>query len=65
MAAVDNAKVLDDMARIARDEHTQLNVVVDIDLGLKRCGVPPGEAAAALAQASGSPRPPLPRRDGL
>ena len=50
MAAVDNSKVLDDMSRIARDEHTQLNVVVDIDLGLKRCGVPPGEPAAALAQ---------------
>jgi len=50
MAAVDNAKVLEDMARIAREEHTPLNVVVDIDLGLKRCGVPPGEAAASLAQ---------------
>jgi D-serine deaminase-like pyridoxal phosphate-dependent protein len=50
MAVVDNPKVLDDMARIARDERIPLNVVVDIDLGLKRCGVPPGEAAAALAQ---------------
>ena len=50
IAAVDNAKVLDDMARIAQEAHTPLNVVVDIDLGLKRCGVAPGDAAAALAQ---------------
>ena len=50
MAAVDNAKVVDDMARIARDSRAPLNVVVDVDLGLKRCGVSPGEAAAALAQ---------------
>jgi len=50
LAAVDNTQVVDDMARIARDTRTPLNVVVDLDLGLKRCGVPPGEAAAALAQ---------------
>ncbi len=50
IVAVDNAKIVDDMARIARDKRAELNVVVDVDLGLKRCGVPPGEPAAALAK---------------
>lgn len=50
MAVVDSAQVLDDMARIAGDARATLNVVVEIDIGLKRCGVPPGAAAAALAQ---------------
>ena len=48
MAVVDNAKVVDDMARIAREKRVGLNVVVD--LGLKRCGVQPGAAAAALTK---------------
>lgn len=50
IAAVDDAKVVDDMARVARDKHAELNVVVDVDLGLKRCGVPPGGPAVALAK---------------
>jgi D-serine deaminase-like pyridoxal phosphate-dependent protein len=50
MAVVDNPRVLEDMARIGRAAHSTLNVLVEIDLGLKRCGVPPGEAAADLAQ---------------
>jgi D-serine deaminase-like pyridoxal phosphate-dependent protein len=50
VVAVDNAKVVADMARIARDTHAELNVVVDVDLGLKRCGVQPGEPAVALAK---------------
>ena len=49
-AAVDHPKVIDDMARIARDTRTALNVVVEVDLGLKRCGAAPGEPTAALAQ---------------
>jgi D-serine deaminase-like pyridoxal phosphate-dependent protein len=50
IAAVDNERVVDDMARIARGKKALVNVVVDIDLGLKRCGVPPGEAALTLAK---------------
>jgi D-serine deaminase-like pyridoxal phosphate-dependent protein len=50
MAAVDHPKVIDDMARIGRDTGTVLNVLVEVDLGLKRCGAAPGEAAAALAR---------------
>ncbi len=38
------------MARLARDRKTEVNVLVDVDLGLKRCGMPPGEPAAALAK---------------
>ena len=50
IVAVDSAKVLADMARIARQTHADLHVVVDVDLGLKRCGVQPGEPAVALAK---------------
>jgi D-serine deaminase-like pyridoxal phosphate-dependent protein len=50
LLAVDNAKVVADMARLARNRKAEVNVLVDVDLGLKRCGAPPGEAAAALAR---------------
>jgi D-serine deaminase-like pyridoxal phosphate-dependent protein len=50
IVAVDNARVVDDLARVARDEHVELNVVVDVDLGLRRCGVQPGEPVVALAK---------------
>jgi D-serine deaminase-like pyridoxal phosphate-dependent protein len=38
------------MARLARNARTQLQVVVDVEVGLKRCGVRPGEAAVRLAK---------------
>jgi D-serine deaminase-like pyridoxal phosphate-dependent protein len=50
LVAVDNPKVVADMARLARDRKAEVNVLVDVDLGLKRCGAPPGEPAAALAR---------------
>ena len=50
VVAVDNAVVVKDMARLARNAKTDLNVVVDVDLGLKRCGVTPGQDAVALAR---------------
>ncbi len=50
LVAVDNPKVVADMARLARNRKTEVNVLVDVDLGLKRCGMPPGEPAAALAR---------------
>jgi D-serine deaminase-like pyridoxal phosphate-dependent protein len=49
LIAVDSAAVVKDLARIARNRKTNLNVLVDIDLGLKRCGVSSREAAVALA----------------
>lgn len=50
IAAVDDATVISDMARQARGRTYELNLVVDLDLGLNRCGVPPGDAALQLAQ---------------
>ncbi len=50
MVCVDNEQVADDLARAARDGNTQISVVIDVDVGLKRCGVPPGEPAIALAR---------------
>lgn len=50
IVAVDNAAVVRDMGRLARSRRIALHVVVDVDLGLKRCGVAPGEVAVALAK---------------
>lgn len=50
VVAVDNAAVVRDMGRLARDRKVEMNVVVDVDLGLKRCGVVPGEPAVTLAR---------------
>ena len=50
LLAVDNAKVVADLARLARNRNAEVNVLVDVDLGLKRCGAQPGEPAAALAR---------------
>jgi D-serine deaminase-like pyridoxal phosphate-dependent protein len=50
IVAVDNATVVSDMARVAGNRRDQLNVVADVDVGLGRCGVPPGEAALLLAK---------------
>lgn len=50
IVAVDDARVVDDMARCARDCGAIVHVVVDMDLGLKRCGVPSAEAALELAR---------------
>lgn len=48
--AVDNVKVVSDLARFARNSNIDINVLVDVDLGLQRCGVKPGEAALALSK---------------
>jgi D-serine deaminase-like pyridoxal phosphate-dependent protein len=50
IVAVDNVSVVRDLARLARNHHTSVNVLVDIDLGLKRCGVPSGEPGVTLAR---------------
>jgi D-serine deaminase-like pyridoxal phosphate-dependent protein len=50
LVAVDNAKVVADLARLARNRKAEVNLLVDVDLGLKRCGAQPGEPAAALAK---------------
>lgn len=50
--AVDDAGVVTELGRLARSSGVAVHVVVDIDLGLKRCGVAPGAPAAALAKAA-------------
>jgi D-serine deaminase-like pyridoxal phosphate-dependent protein len=49
IVCVDNEKVAAEFARVARNANTQVGVLVDVDVGLHRCGVPPGEAAVRLA----------------
>lgn len=52
MVAVDNECVFSDMARVQRNRKVQFEVVVDINIGLDRCGVPPGEPAVELAKSA-------------
>lgn len=50
VVAIDNETVTVDMGRIQRDSKGQIEAVVDINIGLNRCGVAPGEAAVSLAR---------------
>ena len=50
LVAVDNESVVKEMGRTARNRKTALNVLVDIDVGLKRCGVASPQAALNLAR---------------
>lgn len=50
LLAIDNAVIAADLARLAGGERSHLNLLVDIDLGLKRCGVSPGEPAVNLVR---------------
>ena len=50
IVCIDNAKIAADLARAARDRHTRVSVLVDVDTGLHRCGVPPGEPTIRLAR---------------
>ncbi len=50
IVAVDSRSGVSDLARARRDRATRIEVVVDLDLGLGRCGVQPGEAALELAR---------------
>jgi D-serine deaminase-like pyridoxal phosphate-dependent protein len=50
IVAVDNMRVVSKMAGIAGGRGNRVNVVVDLDIGLGRCGVLPGAEALALAK---------------
>ena len=52
IVCIDNEKIAAELARAARNRHTQLSVLADVDTGLHRCGVPPGEPAIRLARAA-------------
>ena len=50
IVVVDNPKVVADLARLAGEWKQHLNVLVDVDVRLGRCGVKPGEAALSLTK---------------
>jgi D-serine deaminase-like pyridoxal phosphate-dependent protein len=50
MIAVDNASVVRELARLGGEHAKNIHVLVDIDLGLQRCGIAAGEPAVALAR---------------
>jgi len=51
IVCVDNERNVGDLARTAANRKVQLHVLVDVDVGLHRCGVAPGDAAINLAKA--------------
>jgi D-serine deaminase-like pyridoxal phosphate-dependent protein len=50
IVAVDSDYALDDLAGAARDAGSSVGVLVDVNVGLPRCGIAPGEPALALAR---------------
>jgi D-serine deaminase-like pyridoxal phosphate-dependent protein len=47
---VDQADNVDQLSRAMQAGASTLGVLVEVDIGMARCGVPPGEAAVPLAQ---------------
>jgi D-serine deaminase-like pyridoxal phosphate-dependent protein len=50
LICVDNCHSIRDLAAAQRNRKSQIEVLVDIDIGLNRCGVAPGQAALDLAR---------------
>jgi D-serine deaminase-like pyridoxal phosphate-dependent protein len=50
MVCVDNCYSIRDLAAAQRDRKSQIEVLVDVNTGLNRCGVEPGQAALDLAR---------------
>ena len=50
MVCVDNEAVVEAIAKAARGQGIQPSILVDVDVGLHRCGVQPGEPAVRLAR---------------
>lgn len=50
MVAVDNEQAIAELSAASARMNVQLSVLVDVDTGLGRCGVAPGEPSLALAQ---------------
>src|SRR5262249_29572529 len=46
----DATEQVDAASQVARDFGVELGGLVEIEVGMERCGVPPGEAAATLAR---------------
>jgi D-serine deaminase-like pyridoxal phosphate-dependent protein len=52
IVCIDDRRIAADLAREAGNRHTKVGVLVDVDNGLHRCGVQPGEPALRLARAA-------------
>jgi len=50
--AVDNETTIADLSAASARHGVPLHIVVDVDTGLGRCGVPPGEPSLALAKSA-------------
>ena len=50
MVCVDNARHVEDLSEATEVAGATLRVLVDVDVGMHRCGAQPGELALALAQ---------------
>jgi D-serine deaminase-like pyridoxal phosphate-dependent protein len=50
---VDDATQVDNLSAAAQQAGTTIGVLVEVDIGMRRCGVSPGEAALRLAQEIG------------
>ena len=50
MVAVDNPRNVEDLSAAAQAQGCRIRVLVEVDLGMNRCGVPPGEPALELAK---------------
>ncbi len=50
MVAIDNCHSVRDLAAAQRNRKSQIEVLVDVNIGLNRCGVEPGQAALDLAR---------------
>jgi len=50
MVAVDNYQNVDDLSAAVQAAAVRVRILVEVDVGAHRCGVPPGEAALQLAQ---------------
>lgn len=53
MAATDSLAHAEALDQAARTEGVVIPVLIELDLGMSRCGIPPGEAALELARAIG------------
>jgi D-serine deaminase-like pyridoxal phosphate-dependent protein len=47
---VDNADNVEQLSKAMSAAGATLGILIEIDIGMARCGIPPGEAAVALAQ---------------
>ncbi len=66
MVAVDDARNIADLSQAASAKRVILRVLVEVDIGMRRCGVPAGEPALELAcRVAASPGPSTGLRTGL